>query len=246
MVFLFFKRKKIVIDCFTTNPNAANIFPIDKSNKFYPEWWKKVPPTVQETAKNGIKFDTATIRSCSGFIDLYNQSITIPLWADLIIETTEFKFNWVSPDSSFLITGHLTQQYASEDEILNFYHAKIISPWRFEEKTGVSFVFMDPFWNNRDYLGKYYTPPGIVEYKYNHSTEINIFAPKHLSRIEIKAGSPMAHIIPMSDNEIIIKTHLINQEEYNKKYPANIWTNKHRYLKEKHILEKKCPFGFSK
>jgi hypothetical protein len=249
-VFFFFKRKKIVVDCFTANHNAANLFPIDKSNKFYPDWWKKIPLKKEAIAKNGVKFDTHTIRACSGFIDLYSKSITIPLWSDLIIETNSFNINWYFYDLDSSITNHPKSQYTStDDEKLNFLHAKIISPWRFQEKTGVSFVFMEPFWNNRDCLGNYFTPPGVVEYKYNHSTEINILFPNKVSRIEMKAGSPMAHIIPLSDHEVIIKNHLITEEEFKFKFNVRRWTSKFRYLKEKNILskkEKKCPFGFGK
>jgi hypothetical protein len=248
-MFFFFKRKKIVVDCFTSNINAANVFPINKLNKFYPDWWKNVPLKIEATAKNGIKFDAPTIRTCSGFIDLYSKGITIPLWSDLIIETNEFNLNWYFSDSDSSIASHPRSQYTSDDEKLNFLHAKIVSPWRFEEKTGVSFVFMEPFWNNRDSLGNYYTPPGVLEFKYNHATEINMLIPNKLSRIEIKAGSPMAHIIPMSDHDVVVKNHLISEDEFNLKYTSRVWTNTFNYIKEKNMLskkEKKCPFGFGK
>ena len=57
-MFFFFKRKEIVLDCFTHRPDTYEYFPIEKSTKHFPQWWKdlkvEIPDdyTIGQTMKN--------------------------------------------------------------------------------------------------------------------------------------------------------------------------------------------------
>ena len=61
-------------------------------------------------------------------------------------------------------------------------------------------------------------PPGILEFKTQHSTHINIVSRKEEPNIEyrIKAGEPLAYLVPLTENTVKIKTHVVSQEEIRK------------------------------
>ena len=41
-----FKKKKVVLNCYTYRPDVYSYFPIERSSKHIPEWWKKLPNQV--------------------------------------------------------------------------------------------------------------------------------------------------------------------------------------------------------
>jgi hypothetical protein len=64
----------------------------------------------------------------------------------------------------------------------------------------------------------------------------------------INAGSPIIHALPLSDKDIVIKTHLVSNE-FMEQNTKNVYTfiNKYRTSKNAGIKkekESKCPFGF--
>ena len=71
-MFFWFKKKKVVLECFTDNDIAFNYAKIERMDKFFPEWWKK----TKKYSDKGIP----TIKGCVGFIDYYKKGITIPSW----------------------------------------------------------------------------------------------------------------------------------------------------------------------
>ena len=211
---IFTKRSTITVDCFTMNPAVHKYFPPVPANKAIPNWMKKMPATFEADNGAGIKYPAGTLKRCDGLVSLYKKGIALPLWSDLIIETFEtgeWKYQF-SAREVLNIVDHPKQQFAGnfQDAI----HVKIHSPWMFKEKTGVNFIFVPPIWNNIDKLFTVSTPPGIIEYKHQHSTHINMLLPKKTDRLEFFAEDIMAHIIPLSDKNIKVKTHLISRSEW--------------------------------
>jgi hypothetical protein len=43
MFTFFHRRKKIVVDCFTTDAFAYDYAPITRGSKAFPDWWTKLP-----------------------------------------------------------------------------------------------------------------------------------------------------------------------------------------------------------
>ena len=143
---IFLKKSKIVVDCFTTNSVINDLHPIASANNFYPEWWKRLESTVMANGPSGVLRPEGTIKRCDGVLDLYKQGFVIPLWSDLIIETTEegnYRYQFPT-DGNPPITNHLAAQMGPAFEKLM--HIKVISPWLAEEKSGVKFSFNQPTW----------------------------------------------------------------------------------------------------
>ena len=245
---IFFKKSVIHLDSFTTNSGIHDLFPIQSSNNFIPDWWKNIPKTYSEKDEYGIVTQHATMKSCVGFLDLYKTGFIIPNWSDVIFRTY--------PDGSWAykqaaenlpqITSHNSNQYG---DLQNLIHAKIESPWIITEKTGVSFLFTDPKWNKLKNINDFVVLDGVVNFKYQHSTHINIFIQQKDNQINLNAGDPLVHLIPLSDKKVKIKNHLVDETEYtnikNKSSYCSKFSKKYMFNKNIKDSKQKCPFGFS-
>ena len=239
-----FKKKKIVVDCFITHPAINELFPIQKASNFYPDWWKDLPKTFDRTTNYGLRIPSTTMKSCIGFTNLYTNGFMIPLWSDLIVETgpKNWAYEFSAPSE---IHSHDPAQFG--EVVDKYHHLKIESPWVLREKSGVKFVWMGAIYNQMKQLDAYHIIPGIIDYKYNTGTNINMLFPRVQQKVLIEAGTPLAHIIPMSDMDVQIKTHCVTEQELNKiETPSYVSSFLKKYTTNKNILEskeRKCPFG---
>ena len=254
MIFIF-KKKEITIDAFTNLSVAFNSFPIRRASKSFPDWWKKHPARIMTnyhdaSNDNSEKIDipTATIKTCDGIFDLYNSGFIIQLWTDLTLKTSETG-SWIYSSKNILnATGNSESQFG--ENFNNYIHIKLISPWIIKEKTGVNFLFTPTVWNNTDYWNHMHFLPGVVNYKTQSATHVNLFVNKVNQTIHMSAGIPLAHVIPLSENKINIKCHLIDDMEYQKLNVSRSYFsyfNAHKNFKkliEQRESESKCPFGF--
>jgi hypothetical protein len=244
----FLRRSTIVVDCFINNEQIGELYPIQPTNKFIPSWWKKLPNSISTLNENNIKIPVSTMKYCAGFNNLYSTGIVIPMWTDFFINNSNDNQEYQFADRVTDLTQHDIVQF--DDCFKNHFHIKITSPWKLKEKTGVNWIFTELFYNLNNSLDTHRIMPGIVEYKYQSTTNINILIKKaDGSRLYFSAGDPMVHLIPLSEKKVKIKTHIISTEEYNKKFNYNPSTFLNTYHKTKKIMqnnEKKCPFGFGK
>ena len=253
----FFKRKIIHLDCFTTESSVYELFPVDYSHKFYPDWWKKLPkqvniPESQDTNNLNIGF-VPTMKSCIGFTEFYQNSITIPMWTDMLIKVNKEKnyYDTFFSDTKTKINKHFPRQMEGLIDTQDYLHFKIDSPWFFSCKNDVRFSWTQPSWNFNP-IDKIVIPPAIIDYKYQGGTNINFFinTKNEKKDIFIESGQAMINISPMSEKKLKIHRHLISHQEMDKiSYTHTSFSFFGRYKKIKEILQKqekesKCPFGF--
>jgi hypothetical protein len=246
-----FKKKPIVVDCFTYNAGIEEFFPISAASEYFPEWWKNLPKEVNATY-TGIQHKMSSMKRCYGFIDLYKNSFIIPLWTDLLVESDETgNFNWSASANlaETCINTHDRSQYGPEFD--NHIHMKINSPWLLTEKEGINFYFSPAFWNQIKFMNDLYITPGIVNYKHQATTHINCFIQKKHNKILLESGTPMIYLTPMTDRPVVLKTHVVSYEEYNNIFTKSQYSSSfvNKYKKNKNIKdsnESKCPFGFWK
>jgi hypothetical protein len=248
MAYFFFKKSKIVVDCFTTNLNASELFPIQESTNFFPDWWKNLPKFHSVPDNNGLEIQRPTMKGCDGFTALYQQGFMIPLWSDLIIETHQngFRYNFADQELS-KIGNHDYEQMSTE--FLPYIQFKIQSPWYLKEKTGVKFLMTQPSYNHVRALLDWHMMPGVIDFKYQHASNINLLAPRG-RRFEMFAGQPLAHLIPLSDLAVEIKTHVIKNDDLeglkllNNNYPFfNGAYRKMKKIIDSQESKSKCPFN---
>ena len=237
-MFWFCKRKKVVVDAFTPHESVKNEYPIDVASKFLPQWWKDAQPSylVDDLAPH------PTIKSCPGIIDLYSKGFMIPLWTDVVIEVQPEIFRWQAADERAVLSSHTPEQWNMFVDSHQFAHLKLSNTWSIRTKENINWVFMAPYWNQNP-ADIYSTPPGIVNSYYTYMP-LNIqlmISRKALGMFNLHAGDPIAHVIPMTDKDIQIKTHVIDQKDWDKYY-AHPGIGKSRWLNSyKHAI-KKCPF----
>ena len=121
-----------------------------------------------------------------------------------------------------------------------------MSPWAIESKDEVHWQFSKPVWSF-PITNNLFITPGIVDFKTQHSTNINILMPLEARpSYVINAGQPIAQLIPLSDKEIDIRTHLISEEEYAARHNSRFSHSFVKgYMRTNAIKkEKKCPFNF--
>jgi hypothetical protein len=244
---MFFKKKKIQLKCFVNEQYVFDYFKVDYANKFVPTWWKDLPNSY--VGKNDF-FPTTTMRSCVGFQKHYKKGIIIPLWSDLAIELDaigNIDYRWQFSDGKSKIYSHPQGERGSHLKDSEYVHLKITSPWLFSCDEDIDWVCIKPEWNFST-PEKIIMPPGTVDFKYQNATNINFFLKytQEKQQFIIPAGTPMYHIIPLSEREVELSLHMVSNEEYQNivsKHTRISFTNK--YFKIKNLLKNKqnfCPF----
>jgi hypothetical protein len=236
----FFKRPKIVVDCFTDLEFVYNHSKIQEATKFYPEWWLKM---AKEYEGNGIKHPT--IKRCPGIADYYQSGFMLPMWSDLIFELDPVGYKWTFADGVSRIDYHDPKQFDGYADPEKYHHGKIASPWRLICKKDINFLFTQPAWNYQP-VNSFSILTGVLNFKYNHETNINIIMDKREKYFKFNFSDPLVHLIPLSEKEIILKHHLITKKEFDR-IINSMMTFVNGYRTNKKLLEakeKKCPFNF--
>jgi hypothetical protein len=251
----WFKRKEIVIDCFVANRTIHEAFTIAPANKFFPDGWKTMPKTKnikvhkEQYPDCELEIELPTIKKCVGLIELFTTGFIIPSWVDFGIEINkDGKHMWCGA-GDIIVDQHPAWQLW-EGLYDGYGHAKIASPWLIKEKTGIKFSWNECDWHNTHNLDKFRILSGVTNFKFQHQTNINLFL-KRNSTMYVKAGSPLVHIIPITENSVKIKTHLVTDVEMKaldrqvSQYSGHFKTMKKSILEsEKELSKSKCPFGF--
>lgn len=236
------RLRPVVLDCFTKNANLYQYHPIAKSKEAYPDWWKSLKPIVDRAVPNcPINRPIATLRICSGLIDTYKNMLSIPLWCDIKVKTNgEGQMAWLCSTQDTNIENHIRPQFDHE-EFDNLIHMKIMVPWILQEKFGVNFQLFQSDWNTPSNIFKYRVPSGVTNYKYQNAVHCNIFLPNVENDFDLKAGTTLLNLMPLTERKVIVKNHLIDSAEYLKKEQLSMYPNtfvaRYKYLKN--LIDKK-------
>lgn len=240
---------KVVLDAFVCDPIIHEMFPIDSAQNFLPKWWKTLPMFYEQNDENGIAIQRQTMKACDGFIDLYRNSLIFPLWCDftLTTEVNYFAYHHFST-STFELISHDQRQYGNAFDA--YIHLKLTSPWILREKQGIKFLLKSPEWTNPESWNKVFIPSGVIDFKYQYTSNINFFVNNQKDRIEFKAGSPLLQIVPLTEKNIEIKTHLIDEKEYQKMQRVHLRPFAHQKafarFKNFFVKKNKCPWDLLK
>jgi hypothetical protein len=243
-----FKQKPIVIDCFTHRPEVYTHSKINFAYKFYPYWWKELPQTYKAELR-GFEVNLSTMKNCSGIVEYYKKGIILPLWTDLKIVVSDNEQKQINCFFYDLISEMKEHDHRERGSMLSedHFHLKIMSPWRLKCKEEIPFMFIQPVWNFSDIFNMI-APPAIVDFKYQHSTNVNVFFKFENQQKEIffKHGQPLIHMVPLSERKVELKHHLIHKDELIKMFDRNPFTENKIFHNWKKILknttDKNCPF----
>lgn len=258
-MFSFFHRTpKLHVDCFTSDVNVYENTPIVRASKTIPDWWKELdtykPDFTEEEDRPDLpppipfhlrEMSKTTAKDCYAIIEFYKKGLVIESWTDMKLVS--------NPNHLHYIKSYGTEPERHERRQIgrgfpNHHHLKLVSPWLFKEKTGVQFVWVGASWalHNTDIN----VLPGVINFNVNNSTNINFVVPKRDAEYSINLGTPLCHIIPLSEKKLTFKNHLVSREEYNNifTHSPNIsffgWKKVVEIRKRNQEREGKCPFGF--
>lgn len=211
-----FRRKKVVVDCLINEPAIAKLYPIKKSIHYVPNWWSDLKTVVSQPTEYGVDRPLPTMKTCTGFVYLFRNSWTIPLWTDIVLVTEKTgAYRYLCPrPMPNVISEHPKLQYANAFD--RCIHIKFNSPWRLMDKTGVQFVMMSADWTLIDKLPDTRVLPGFLNFKHVSSTNINCFFPRKDAEYKLEAGTPMTYLIPLTDKKVELKIQVVTEIEYEK------------------------------
>lgn len=257
----WFKKKKIVVDCFTNVDSVFDLYKIRKAAVYYPEDIKSMSPTTKIQHPNTkIDYTVSTIKMCNGINDMYKRGHIIPFWSDFISQP---KRAWTGEAAIAMMGDRFNYDSHPKDQYVGLYkdymHVKIHSPWYFREKTGVRFLWKGADWNLHNFSRNFTIPSATLWFKDQGSTNINMFIHKDSDDFILKGGTPIIHLVPLTEDTVEFKCHLVDGKDmesfagippsYGMLKPGR-YTN---YVKEKALshqldeMEKqKCPFGFGR
>lgn len=237
--------KKIILDCYTDKTFVKEYADIDNSNKFLPEWWKELKPTVESDYKG---LEMPTMKTCDGFVSQYKAGVIMPLWSDFAMQVSAegtFGYSWVFSDEASSAEEHPGKQRGLYLPEPRYQHIKLIAPWVIVCKEDVNWQLLGATWNfNRP--EEFVIPPGIVNFKYQFGANINMFVKKEKEQriVRLDHGQPLIQLIPLSDRPVELRTHLISTEKFIQM--SGLKTNikfSGTYRRVKELLKGRCPFG---
>jgi hypothetical protein len=225
---------KVVVDAFVNDPGINSYFPISESIKHAPQWWKNLPKENHFLSERNVIYPASTMKRCVGFVEMYRTSFTIPLWADISISTND-KGDWAffSNYKGVYINSHDRSQYG--ESFNDYVHLKLNSPWLLKEKSGINFLAQSPMWNNINLWNTVHIVPGFFEFKYQNSTNVNLFVNRINQNIQLLANTPIMQLVPLTEKKVVIKCHSVDENEY-----INIHKDSgHNFMFTKRILRVK-------
>lgn len=184
-----------------------------------PNWLRNLCPVVRsKDPLTDLEVTVPTAAYCPGIKDYVKKGIIIPAWFDCeIIIRPNGSYDVSSLEFNEKVVQHPNYQMGSEFIKDDRIFLKLSSPWAFTCKEDIDFSYGPAFYNSNFYVDNdVINPPGILNFKYQTSTNIHLaFKIKpETYRVEIKAGTPLTCLIPLSEREVDLELKLVDNETF--------------------------------
>ncbi len=232
----FKKEKKPKVRFFCLEPGVADAFPIVRSASVKRKW-------MSDTSQQHV-----SSVNCPGVNKVVSSGWLMLAPADFMITTNGdgIRFDWlepyrftkVTPGMDTYISSHTRDQteiFLDDEETLKTV-VKIETPWRVEGDDDLLLLQVPVTYNNED---RFQAATGILDLKYAHLMNVQLFWKKLDGSTLVKAGTPLCQYIPISRKalstsfyDVTIETandqDLIKEKEFN--YASNCVILKHDTL----------------
>ena len=226
------------IEFFSTIPGVAEAFPIIEAKHYKPDWTKSVIKDLAEKkSKFGKEFHYDSGRFthlayCPGIFDLFKTGYIVPMWYDVNVKTETNKpgFSWEIPDKHFGTLSDLKFIDTHNERISSLIPkrkgtinniVKISTPWNVIVPRGLKLLCLPiSYPDHYDYE----STTGLLDP--SQSSEINIqmnWNVENGTRL-LKAGTPLMHIIPLSEKSFNLETRTATEKDLR-------WTKMQKYIK---------------
>lgn len=198
-----FFNKNLELNCYTNRKFVPDLFPVTKGVNHIPEWFKKIEKQYSQVGN--FQRELTTMKGCVGFTDLFKHSVTLPLWTDIDIICHGDKnhpYDIFFADYETFSTTHPQYQRGNFLPDEDYVHLKIDTPWAFHTDKDVYWAMFPATYNHESFLDQVYILPAIVNFKYTNSRTIHMFIKNQEQRIQLEAGTPMVHFVPLSEHKV--------------------------------------------
>ena len=211
----------VYLDCYTINDSAYKAARISSAINYLPAWWKRLLPSVERSVMDNLpsfKRPGSTMRHCVGLTDMFKKSFCIPLWSDLVIRlepAMQDGYAWRYADGRSKLTEHDAFQRGDFMPPEHFQHIKLDSPWYLRCEEDINFLLFDPFWPSYEGEEVAIIPPGILNFKHQPGTNINMFIrklPDEARDVTLKFNTPLVFITPLTERKVVLRHHLVSKE----------------------------------
>jgi len=208
------------IEFFSTVDGLADACPIIPAKDYTAKWMAAARQDYIEE----LKMQTGKwshIYQCPGIFDLFNHGYIIPMWHDVSIKTNgnATGFSYLMPTDSLekIIPSNpvgkhidgLDKFIPSRPWSLNNV-IKLNTPWNVIAPKGIKFLLIPISYPDSF---EFEAAPGILDPGY--SSEINLQIHWNILNGEyvLKAGTPMAHLIPLSEENFNMVCRTMNEHD---------------------------------
>lgn len=192
------------------------ILPPRPAKTFVPSWYKNLQKFV--TAKNtvGLEHPSPTMKTCPVIFETLHKGFVIPLWSDLYLEVNHdgnYRYEFCSRGNH--LNSHDREQLGNQF-YPGFINIKLLSPWAIRTNKFKKFYLSSAFYHLNTKLD-FLIMPGFIDFYYNKAVHINILVPipkQGISRIHIKAGTPLVQLIDTTMESFIMNYRIVSSDEF--------------------------------
>ena len=236
----FFKRKVIVVDLYTDDPVTLELFKIQPTINYLPNWWKG---SVKQPL-NQAKTPHATLKTCQGLKDYFGTGYVIPAWSDLRLTIDDKQeYSWVYSDGKSNAEVHGSEQWHNFRDPRDFGHLKLDPPWAIHCSESIKWLFLPLYWQGSEGLDPFFEVlHGVVDYNEIHSSSINMMFKTDKPAVKvIEHGTPLVYLVPITERPIEIRYHLVNREKLQELKSFSHFSFINSVSKRRRLL-RTCPF----
>jgi hypothetical protein len=234
-----FWNRRNKIEFFHNEPSIIENFPIIESKDLKLNWIKEAKRDFQKNEKEGTvnKPGFTHLSRCPGIFDLFKYGYIIPLHKDIIIKPKGKEFDYVLPskphrDRTFTISWQSGNLIAKPPWAANFV-IKIETGWNVIAPKGIKFIMLPiAYPDTFDFTAT----TGILNPALATQINFQMFWNGTDKETIIRAGTPLGHLIPLSEKKYQMVQRNMNQRDYDwveKFYSAYDSTFSHSTMRRK-------------
>ena len=202
-------------------PRKNEILIVPRDNRFMetapyanettiPKWWNSLPKTSR------------SMRRCQATYDYVSYGLTIPAWTDFTFRPNasktayEYRASTFSNGDSAFPIDIFPDESAEGCPLGNIKsiekgeYIKLVGPWSYFTEPGTSLMILPAL---HSFNPNFIVMPGLVSTDFYHQVNI-VLTILTDQKFEIKAGEPLAHIIPIKRNANFKKVIWGNESMY--------------------------------
>lgn len=233
-------NETIYIDLYTDNAALYKIVEASNLTLERPTWWKRL-------RKSSFDYDSmtpdTTMKSCSGVNMLFSKRYPLLMPCDVYLNSTTTNLNYYAhDDNSVSIQSHPTTQH--DNSFGDNTHIKFNLRWKLKTSLEIPVLLTGADMDTPELTNILNIVNGVLPPDVPSQLNVNGFITRSNEgvKLNIPAGATLANLIPLTENKVVYRHHLITTDEYDQidKEESALATNSYYRAKK---ARSKCPFS---